>query len=220
MDPISAFALAQGALSAIRTGVDFYKQCKAASADVSEITMEVSGHIGKFLDAKGVVEEAAVKAKKESEDPDNKGSINSQALNNVMMQVQLFNAEKELREMLVYHCPGLGSIWSQFETERERLLSIKRAYEEAEEERQLYLKYESDRRAALRRLKLKELWIDAYWTVAALVAICSFVGCMFLIVQDRIRTNPELGTCFIPKGSPGYYTYSNLRWVNCEAVRP
>lgn len=216
MDPISAFALAQGALSAIRSGVDFYRQCKAASADVSEITMEVSGHIGKFLDAKGVVEEAAAKAKKESEDPDNTGSINSQALNNVMMQVQLVNAETELREMLVYQCPGLGSIWSEFETERRRLLSIKKKHEEAEEQRQLILKYATDRKAAQRRLKLKELWIEAYWTITVLVVICSFVISMYLIVEDRMHTNPELGSCFIPKGSPGYYTYSNLRWVDCS----
>jgi len=102
MDPISAFAAAQTALGLIRKGVDFYKECKAASADVGQITSEVSGHIGKFLDAKSVVQEAARKAKEESENPDNVGDVNSQALNNVMLQMQLENAEKELREMLIY----------------------------------------------------------------------------------------------------------------------
>jgi hypothetical protein len=88
VDPITAFAMAQGALKAIRSGVEFYKECKATASDVSEITSEVSGHIGKFLDAKSVVEEAAVAAKKESEESDDVTKINSQALNNVMMQVQ------------------------------------------------------------------------------------------------------------------------------------
>ena len=81
MDPISAFAAAQTALGLIRKGVDFYKECKAASADVGQITSEVSGHIGKFLDAKSVVQEAARKAKEDSEDPESSGDLNSQALN-------------------------------------------------------------------------------------------------------------------------------------------
>jgi hypothetical protein len=86
MDPITAFAMAQGALKAIRSGVEFYKECQAAAADVSEVTTEISGHIGKFLDAKTVVQDAAAKAKQDSEDPSNAGNINSQALNNVKMR--------------------------------------------------------------------------------------------------------------------------------------
>jgi hypothetical protein len=119
VDPITAFAMAQGALKAIRSGVEFYKECQAAAADVSEITMEVSGNIGKFLDAKGVVQEAAAQAKKESEDSDDPSKVNSQALNNVMMQMQLEQAEVELREMLIYQTPGLGDIWSRFSAERQ-----------------------------------------------------------------------------------------------------
>lgn len=216
MDPISAFAAAQTALGLIRKGVDFYKECKAASADVSEITSEVSGYIGKFLDAKSVVQEAARKAKEESENPDSTGDVNSQALNNVMLQMQLENAEKELREMLVYETPGLGAIWSRFEKERERLNEIQRKHREAAEERRQEEIQEARLKAARRRAKIRELWNEAHWIMMILSIVLVYGTCMYLIWQDRMDQHPELGTCFIPKDSPGYKTWSNLRWVDCE----
>ncbi len=216
MDPISAFAAAQTALGLIRKGVDFYKECKAASADVGQITSEVSGHIGKFLDAKSVVQEAARKAKEDSEDPDSSGDINSQALNNVMLQMQLETAEKELREMLIYETPGLGAIWTKFEKERERLNQLKQKHREAAEERRQEELQEARLKAARRRAKIRELWEEAHWIALVLSIALFYSVSMYFIWQDRIEQYPELGTCFIPKDSPGYKTWSNLRWVDCE----
>jgi hypothetical protein len=216
MDPISAFAAAQTALGLIRKGVDFYKECKAASADVGQITSEVTGHIGKFLDAKSVVQEAARKAKEDSENPENAGDLNSQALNNVMLQMQLETAEKELREMLIYETPGLGAIWTKFEKERERLNQLRLKQQEASEARRQEELQESRLKAARRKAKIRELWEDAHWIALVLSLVIFYSGCMYLIWQDRMIQNPELGTCFIPKGSPGYQTWSNFRWVDCE----
>jgi len=216
MDPISAFAAAQTALGLIRKGVDFYKECKAASADVGQITSEVSGHIGKFLDAKSVVQEAARKAKEQSEDPENAGDLNSQALNNVMLQMQLETAEKELREMLIYETPGLGAIWTKFEKERERLNQLRIKQQEAVEARRQEEIQEARLRAARRKAKIRELWEEAHWAALVISLVIFYGGCMYLVWQDRMIQYPELGTCFIPKGSPGYKTWSNLRWVDCE----
>jgi hypothetical protein len=215
MDPITAFAMAQGALKAIRSGVEFYKECQAAAADVSEVTTEISGHIGKFLDAKTVVQDAAAKAKQDSEDPSNAGNINSQALNNVMMQMQLENAEKELREMLVYQTPGLGAVWSRFEDERNRLSAIQEAHKERERLHQEQLRHIAAKKAAARKRAIMQLWHDAHWVLIVISVILMFGGCMYLIVRDRAEQYPELGRCFIPKGSPGYEFYNNLRWVDC-----
>lgn len=219
MDPITAFAAAQAALGMIRKGVDFYKECKAASADVTEITSEVSGYIGKFLDAKHHVEIAARKAKEESEELPENGkpiSINSQALNNVMMQIQLENAEKELREMLIYNTPGLNDVWTRFEKERARLFAVQLKQLEQQQENQRIERILAADRAADRRRKLAQVWNEAYWIVGVIAFVVIYWGCMYLIVQDRIQQHPELGTCFIPKGTVGYKTYSNLRWVDCE----
>jgi hypothetical protein len=208
--------MAQGALKAIRSGVEFYKECQAAAADVSEVTTEISGHIGKFLDAKTVVQDAAAKAKQDSEDPSNAGNINSQALNNVMMQMQLENAEKELREMLVYQTPGLGAVWSRFEDERNRLTAIQEAHKEKEKLRQEQLRRIAAKKAADRRRAIMQLWHDAHWVLIVISVTLMFGGCMYLIVRDRAEQYPELGRCFIPKGSPGYEFYNNLRWVDCS----
>jgi hypothetical protein len=215
MDPISAFAAAQAALGMIRKGVDFYKECKAAAADVSDITAEVSGHIGKFLDAKNIVQEAAQKAKEESEDPDISGNVNSQALNNVMLQVQLEAAETALREMLIYESPGLGAIWSRFEKERQRLNELRKKKQEAAEQRRQEELQEARLRADRRRTRARKLWDEAQWVVIVLSMVIFYGGCMYLIYKDRVEHSPELGTCFIPRGSPGYETWSNLRWINC-----
>ena len=216
MDPLTAYAAAQSALSMIRKGVEFYKECKARAADVSEITSEVSGHIGKFLDAKSVVEEAAVAAKKESEESEDVTKINSQALNNVMMQLQLESAEKELREMLIYQTPGLGAIWSRFSIERERLTKIQKEKRERLEEQKRLENIEAGKRSRLRNKKLREMWDNAFWVIVVLVITCFFCLMMYLIVLDRIEQYPELGTCFIPKDSPGFYAWSRLRWVDCS----
>lgn len=215
MDPITAFAMAQGALKAIRSGVEFYKECQSAAADVSDITMEVSGNIGKFLDAKGVVQEAAAKAKKESEENFDPSKINSQALNNVMMEMQLANAEKELREMLVYETPGLGDIWTRFGAERERLWGLQQQHQEELDRQAKQAREQARQKAARRKRKIDQIWQDAHWTVTTLAIVLVYAGSMYMIVEDRKVQNPELGTCFIPKGAPGYEWYSNLRWVDC-----
>ena len=67
LDPITAFAMANAALAAIRKGVDFYKEAQAAAKDVSEVATDITGHIGKFLDAKSVIQEAAEEVNKEPE---------------------------------------------------------------------------------------------------------------------------------------------------------
>ena len=133
MDPISAFAAAQTAIGLIRKGVEFYKECKSTGSDVMEITSEVTDHIGKFMAASEVVKEAAEKAK--TEVPKKGKSVNAQALENVMMARQIFQAETELREMLIYQAPGLGAIWTEFEKERARLKKVQeqQAIEEQEE---------------------------------------------------------------------------------------
>lgn len=219
MDPISAFAAAQTALAMIRKGVDFYKECKKAQADVTDITIEVTGWIGKFMDHKEVVSEAARKTQAESEIPPEPGkpsTLNSQALNNVMMQIQLENAETELREMLVYQTPGLGAVWTRFEKERQRLTEVHRQHREAQEQHQQELRREAAVRAKARRRRLRKIWEEIHWAIMVITIASFYAGCIYLIVKDRAEQYPALGTCVIPRGSPGFEWYSNLRWINCD----
>lgn len=216
MDPITAFAAAQAALGMIRKGVDFYKECKAASADVSEITSEISGHIGKFLDAKSVVQEAAAKAKDESEQSEDTSQVNSKALNNVMMEIQLENAEKELREMLVYHTPGLGAVWSRFEKERDRLWNIQK--ERLAQLQEIKDEFDAGVRARkIRRMRrIAEFWDEAYWICGIVFGVLFFSFLMYLTVEYRIDKYPEFGNCFPPKYSAMYNWWTSLDFSTCR----
>jgi len=100
MDPITAFAMAQAAIGAIRKGVAFYKEAKQAGKEVMDVAHEVSGHIGRFMDAADVVKTAAEEQRKVV--PKKGQGLNSKALDNVLRAKQVQMAEEELREMLVY----------------------------------------------------------------------------------------------------------------------
>ena len=214
----TAFAMANAALAAIRKGVDFYKEAQAAAKDVSEVATDITGHIGKFLDAKSVIQEAAEEVNKEPEnDEDVKPeSIDSQALNSVMMQIQLENAETELREMLIYQTPGLDNVWERFSTERERLRQLQKKHQERADEIQRKKKMEIARMRKERRERLHHIWEElTYMLVIATSAI--FLAIMLhLVVENRKEHYPEFGTCFIPKGSFGHDWWSSLRWNDCE----
>ena len=171
--------------------------------------MEVSGNIGKFLDAKGVVQQAAEQAKKESEENFDPSKVNSQALNNVMMEMQLANAEKELREMLVYETPGLGDIWTRFGAERERLWGLQQQHQEELDRQAKRAREQALQKAARRRRQLEQIWHDAHWVITVLAIVAVYAGSMYMIVEDRKVQTPELGTCFIPRGAPGYEWYSS-----------
>ena len=127
IDPISAFAMAQAAIAGVRKCVDLYKEAKAVAGDVTEITGEVSGHIGAFLEAKEVLEVATEEAKKKV--PPKGTSVNKQAFDNIMRVRQLAEQEKELREFMIYQTPGWGGIWGEFEAERARLRKEQEAAE-------------------------------------------------------------------------------------------
>jgi len=205
MDPISAFAAAQTAIGLIRKGVEFYKECKSTGSDVMEITSEVTDHIGKFMAASEVVKEAAEKAK--TEVPKKGKSVNAQALENVMMARQIFQAETELREMLIYQAPGLGAIWTEFEKERARLKKVQeqQAIEEQEEnERQ-------ERIAAARAKRRKEAALklinESVIGFAILIVVVAYLGMLYLVVEYRREHYPEYGDKIIPQLQPNWRQY-------------
>lgn len=205
MDPISAFAAAQTAIGLIRKGVEFYKECKSTGSDVMQITGEVTDHIGKFMAASDVVKEAAEKAK--TEVPKKGKSVNAQALENVMMARQIFQAETELREMLIYQAPGLGAIWTEFEKERARLKKVQeqQAIEEQEE------KERQERIAAARARRRKEALVnlinESIIGFAILLVVAAYLGMLYLVVEYRREHYPEYGDKIIPQLQPNWRQY-------------
>ena len=135
IDPVSAYAMATAAIAGVKKCVELYKEAKSVGHDVAEITAEVTGHIGAFMEHS---EAMAVAVEESKAKPPARGeNLNKRAFDNIMKMRQLQEAEKELREFLIYQTPGWGAIWTEFEAERARL---RKEQEAAEREAKKLLK--------------------------------------------------------------------------------
>jgi hypothetical protein len=111
IDPISAFALAQGAIKGIQAAIKMGK-------DVQGITNDVM----KFFDAKDKVAKEAVK------DPKKKySSDTSQAMSTVMQLHELNRAEEELKWHFINQ--GQSALWTQIVLERNSIVQRRRTQE-------------------------------------------------------------------------------------------
>jgi hypothetical protein len=111
IDPISAFAIAQGAIKGIQAAIKMGK-------DVQGITNDVI----KFFDAKEKVAKEAVK------DPKKKySSDTSQAMSTVMQLHELNKAEEELKWHFINQ--GQSQLWSQILLERNSIVQRRRTQE-------------------------------------------------------------------------------------------
>jgi hypothetical protein len=104
IDPISAFAIAQGAIKGIQAAIKMGK-------DVQGITNDVM----KFFDAKDTV------AKEATKDPKKKySSATSQAMSTVMQLHELNKAEEELKWHFINQ--GQSALWTQIVQERNNIV--------------------------------------------------------------------------------------------------
>lgn len=111
IDPITAFAVAQGAIKGIQAAIKIGK-------DVQGITNDVM----KFFDAKESVAKAAVK------DPKKKySSDTSQAMSTVMQLHELNKAEEELKWHFINQ--GQSALWGQIVQERNSLVQKRKVQE-------------------------------------------------------------------------------------------
>ena len=196
MDPITAFAMAQAAIGAIRKGVAFYKEAKQAGKEVMDVAHEVSGHIGRFMDAADVVKTAADEQRKVV--PKKGQGLNSKALDNVLRAKQVQMAEEELREMLVYQSPPeLGAVWTEFEIERKRLRELQEAQEAQE-------KLEDARKLKARRALMKKHRDAIIYVGLGFLLFLFWLGSIFWVVQMRKEDYPEYGDNFIPRLQPDW----------------
>jgi len=151
IDPISAFAMAQAAISGVKKCVELYKEAKEVGADVVEITAEVTGHIGSFMEHSETMAKAVEESKKAP--PARGESLNKRAFDNIMKLRQLQAAEKELKDFLIYQTPGWGAIWTEFEAERARL---RKEQESAEREaKKLHKRLLGNVERSLKNIKLE-----------------------------------------------------------------
>ena len=110
------------AFSAIKEGVAIYKEVAGTASDVNEIVTNISNHLGSFFTNQEKAVQELIEKKK---NPPKGMSIQALALENVIARKRIAQAEVDLRELLIYHSgPFLGSIWTEFVVERDRLRTI------------------------------------------------------------------------------------------------
>ena len=258
MDPLTLFALANGAVSAVKAGCKLYKDIKGAAGDVkdvlkdlddqfhrahppdkppsvaeknqyiqeknrvielnkkagetSDIYTEIGQQLGVYFDnlfkCYAIFEEEERRSKTEVYRGDD--SIGKRALQRVLLRKQLDAMRAELREIMVYQSPPeLGALW----TEVESMMEV------VGQEQSVVIAIEMRRNAEaarVRRKRIKKIKYKAIcWGLSSL-AVLYLCWLIWAIVEIRMEQRPELGRCLIPKGTPGYVWYNNLKWVDCE----
>jgi len=171
---IDPFTLAFTALAALKQGVAFYKDAKAAGSDVSKIAREISGYIGNLFDAQEQVKQVVEEQKKKPSK-----SLKAQALDNVLNQIELERQVVEFREFLIYQVdPELGAVWSRFEEEYERLRQ--------EQEQEKLIAEQKAREAIWKRRQLISSLQDKALQIGAVGLVTIYLLLLFwLITIDR-----------------------------------
>lgn len=242
MDPLTLFALANGAVQAVKKGCQLYKDIKGAAGDVKAVLKDLDEQFHNAYEAKGktpslearnkFVEEKnrvielnkkqgetasiytelgehlgayydnyykcmAIFEEQEKHDQheiyQGDASLGKRALQRVLMKKQLEQMGTELREIMVYQSPPeLGALY----TEVEEMMKVMGKQQKVLIAQQLK---DDHVRAVRRRRHLDAIWANAVWGVACVIIAASVGIGLSLVVEDRIRKYPQLGTDWIPK---------------------
>jgi len=254
MDPLTLFALANGAVAAVKQGCKLYKDIKGAAADVHGVLKDLEEQFtqrhknqppstaekNQYIQEKNRVIElskkqpddiytvigeqlgtyfenyaicAAIFEEEEKhalEIYTGTASIGKRALQRVLMMSRLQAMSVELREIMVYQCPPeLGDLYTQTENMMKKI--------QAEQTIAIRIKRENDRIAAIRRIaRIQRIKNRSLRWGLSIFAVLYVVTLMWSVIEIRKTERPELGTCWIPKGTWPYKYYSRLKWVDCE----
>jgi len=257
VDPLTLFALANGAVKLVKEGCKLYKDIKGAAGDVKDILKDlddqfhtkfkdraptvaehnqyvqeknriinlnkqdgetasiytqIGEQLGTYFDnlhkCYAIFEEEERRSKYEVYHGED--SIGKRALQRVLLKKQLDAMGAELREIMVYQSPPeLGALWTEVEAMMEVVgkeqagaiaMDMRRNAEAARR-----------RRKQIKKIKYKVLC----WSMSSL-AVLYLCWLIWAVVEIRVAEKPELGRCLIPKGTPGYNWYNNLKWVDCD----
>ena len=111
IDPITAFAVAQGAIKGVQAAIKMGKDINA-----------ISGDLMKFFEAKDVIAKESVKKPKGFGKSDT-----AVAFETVMQLKQLQDAENELKQMLIWS--GNDDVWNAIMLERNRMVAERKKAE-------------------------------------------------------------------------------------------
>lgn len=238
MDPLTLFALANGAVNAVKAGCKLYKDIKGAAGEVKDVLKDLDDQFKKlhppekpptveqkkqFIEEKNriielnkadpgdaydqIAEQLSVYFENyakciaifEAEEANAQqvytgdASVGKRALQRVVMRKKLEQMGVELREMLVYQSPPeLGGLYTDVSAMMKKI-GEEQSVAIAKQVRENHIA------AVKRRKRIDRLWIEAAWGMAAVIVACCIGFMISMVVEDRIRKYPHLGTEWVPK---------------------
>jgi len=235
MDPLTLFALANGAVKLVKEGCKLYKDIKGAAGDVKEVLKDLDDQFhNKFKDRQPTVQERnqyieeknrIIELNKKSGDTTNIYTEIGQQLgayfDNYYKCKAIFEEEERRSKTEVYH--GEDSLGKRA---LQRVLLKKQLQHMGEELREIMvynsppelgtlLQRERELAKINARKKKRLQYKILCWCLTSLTVLY-FAWLVWAIVQVRIENSPELGVCLLPKGTWPYQHYNNLKWVDCE----
>ena len=243
MDPLTLFALANGAVSAVKAGCKLYKDIKGAAGEVKDVLKdlddqfkklhppekpatieqrnqfvreknevielnkkanagehsgiytEIGEHLGTYYDnfykCMAVFEEEERRAENEVYTGD--ASLGKRALQRVLMRKQLEQMSVDLRELMVYQSPPeLGALYTEVEAMMQKMGATQRVLISNQMREQVA----KERR---RRELIEKYYVEAAAAIGLIIGIALVTVSMAVVVEDRIRKYPQLGTEWVPK---------------------
>lgn len=172
MDPITAFAMIQGAIGGVRKLCAVVKEAQAAGKEVAELTGQVTGFVSKVLEGTDKLQKA------EQEDRTNppKGkSLSVLAFEETSRKYELKKQYEELRNMIIYELGLPGGFWDDFEKTLERM---EREDQEAKDQAELQRK-----QTLWRQEEIKQALVQAALEVVAVFIVLAYLGVLMWAIR-------------------------------------
>ena len=222
MDPLTLFALANGAVSAVKAGCKLYKDIKGAAGEVKEVLKDLDDQFAKlhppekpaspaarkqFIEEKNRIIELNKRDGETTGIYTELGEHLGTYYDNYYKCMAIFEEEEKHSQHEIYQ--GDASLGKralqrvlmrkqleQMGTELREMMKVMGKQQKILVTRQMK---EDHARAVRRRRHMDAVWANAVWGIAAIV-IAASIGIMFaVVIQDRIEKYPQLGTGIIPK---------------------
>lgn len=112
VDPITAFAMVQGAIGGVRKLCALVKEAQEAGREVADLTGQVTGFVGQILDGNDKLQKAEQEARV---NPPKGKSLKVLAFEETARKYELKKQYKELKDMIIYELGLPGGFWDDFE---------------------------------------------------------------------------------------------------------
>ena len=172
MDPITAFAMVQGAIGGVRKLCALVREAQEAGKEVADLTGQVTGFVSQVLEGTDKLQKAEQEART---NPPKGKSLQVLAFEEVARKLELKKQYEELRNMIIYELGLPGGFWADFEATLHRM-----EREDIEVKKQAELQ---KRQQALKKQNTINAMIDKIVYVIAVLVVITYMSFLLWAIQ-------------------------------------